>query len=258
MRNLVAGKSATKLPRVGRLKGTAVEAAAIKPMLKQYAEQEPITYVDQFATEGVFKALHRPQVLVLSTHGYFLSEQPVSPRKPLRASESDPRASQALRVVDGQLIENPLLRCGLLLAGCNRSAVATPSPRHSRVKGEGDTAEDGILTGMEISATDLQGTDLVVLSACETAVGAVQAGEGVSGLRQAFELAGAKSVVATLWQIPDKESAELVSHFFENLSNGRQKDEALRNAQLAQIETHRQRFGAAHPFFWAAFTITGE
>ena len=208
------------------LPGTKLEAIAVQPTIKELTSQDAMLYTDKFALEAVFKVIRNPRVLMLSTHGFF--------QDPAQATNS--AAST-----------NPLLSCGLLLAGSNRPPAQLATD-----------AEDGILTGLEIVQTDLRGTELVVLSACETGLGEVRNGEGVAGLRQAFQLAGAKTVVSTLWQIPDRDSALIVTEFFQQLAEGSDRIQALQSAQLKRIEARRARNGAAHPFFWAAWTVTGE
>jgi CHAT domain-containing protein len=220
-----------KLGLAGPLPGTKAEAEFVLPQLETYTANKATVYEGQWALEAIFKVLHRPRVLVLSTHGFFQEEQ----------SKSTAAASAP------QQATNPLLRCGLLLTGCNKPIDT------SQVDGE-----DGILTGLEIVNSDLRGTELVVLSACETGLGEVHNGEGVAGLRQAFQLAGARTVISTLWQVPDKESARLMVQFFTNLAESGDKAKSLRESQLRLIARNRDRSGAAHPFLWAAFTITGE
>lgn len=227
------------LGRVGRLPGTGVEARVVAPKLAEVTAREPTVLIGERATERALKAAARPRVLILATHGFYLPPDPAH-----RAADRDWFASLTLPLLAGDDAVNPLRRSGLLLAGCNR---------------EPDSAtDDGVLTGFDVLGLDLRGCELVVLSACETGLGEVRDGEGVGGLRQAFLAAGAERVMSALWQVPDLESARLMSRCFELQAAGKPVGAALREAQREAVQRRREKNAAAHPFFWAAYTLTGH
>ncbi|MDF0673932.1 MAG: CHAT domain-containing protein [Nitrospira sp.] len=110
------------------------------------------------------------------------------------------------------------------------------------------------LTAAELAQMDLRGTQLVVLSACETAVGDVQNGEGVYGLRRALVLAGAESQVTSLWKVADDATKDLMVDYYHRLLKGEGRSEALRNAQLTMMKSKDR----SHPYSWAAFVPIGD
>lgn len=120
--------------------------------------------------------------------------------------------------------------------------------------GAGAGRENGVLQAWEIFDHLKLNADLVVLSACETALGVEMGGEGLVGLSRAFQYAGARSVLASLWSVADDSTADLMHSFYRHLKVGQSKDVALRNAQMELISSG----AAGHPFHWAAFTVSGD
>jgi CHAT domain-containing protein len=134
---------------------------------------------------------------------------------------------------------NPLLRSGLALAGANRP----------------DRSESGgILSALEAAGLNLWGTKLVTLSACDTGIGEVKNGEGVYGLRRALVLAGAETLVMSLWPVSDYQTRELMRQYYRGLRQGRGRGDALRHVQLDMLREGKRR----HPFYWASFIQSGE
>ena len=232
------GRVARDLPRdrihFGRLPGTRAEGATVAGLLGVAPWQ------DVGALEARLKReCHSPRILHLATHGFFLEDQhrdPNQERRGLGLSVDEGRLS-------GPLPENPLLRAGLALAGANTWLRGGPLP---------EEAEDGLLTAEDVSGLDLLATELVVLSACETGLGEVRTGEGVFGLQRAFMLAGAKTLVMSLWSVPDDATRELMEDFYTRILAGEGRADALRNAQLAL----RQKY--PDPYFWGAFLCQGD
>lgn len=209
------------------LPGTGKEADEVekKMKLKVYRKEQ--------ATETTLKSVHGPRVLHLATHGFFLPDEPPPPPK----EGGDARAAVPTQGPP-PVQENPLLRSGLALAGANKLESG---------------ADDGILTAMEATGLDLWGTKLVVLSACETGVGKVTNGDGVYGLRRALVIAGAESLVMSLWQVDDEATKELMVGYYGRLGANKPRSSALRETQL-EIAA-RKNYG--HPFYWASFVPAG-
>jgi CHAT domain-containing protein/tetratricopeptide (TPR) repeat protein len=168
----------------------------------------------QQATKAALVELNAPRILHIATHGFFLRD-PVNP------------------------VVNPLLRSGLALSGANLHKSSN---------------SDGLFTALEASTLNLWGTKLVTLSACDTGVGEVRNGEGVYGLRRAFFLAGAETLVMSLWPVSDYLTREMMTAYYGGLKQGLGRGEALRQAQLSMLA----RKDRQHPFHWAGFIQAGE
>lgn len=235
------GRHSRDLDRGGlhfqRLGGTRVEGERIAAMLGV----KP--WLESAALEGRLKSCRSPRILHLATHGFFLEDQKRNPNKEFRdlgAIGSDAGGSGRLSAAG---LENPLLRSGLALAGVN-SWLKEGSPPAE--------AEDGLLTAEDVSGMDLLDTDLVVLSACETGLGEIHVGEGVFGLRRAFVLAGARTLVMSLWKVPDQQTQELMEDFYGRILAGGGRADSLRQAQLALQARHPD------PLYWGAFICQGD
>jgi tetratricopeptide (TPR) repeat protein len=247
--------SADRLRPFESLAGTRDEGVAVAAIL----DVAPIMGAD--AVESRLRSVRSPRILHIATHGFFLTDD----RPPRPANVADTitiiqipgygnYAAQVFdkprEIEDGPAVDrltrmgrlhDPLLRSGVALAGSNTWVSG-------RSMSGGD---DGLMTAAEIALLDLTSTDLAVLSACETGLGEVRRGEGIFGLRRAFAIAGAGTLVMSLWKIPDTETRDLMIEFYRRAAAGESFAQALRAAQRHVRET------SPHPLAWAGLLCIG-
>jgi CHAT domain-containing protein len=204
-----------------RVEGAAKEVEVLQKLMPQAK-----VVTQRNATKEVIQKAKAPKILHIATHGFFLSDR-IPPLYAQAALKGNPTA-----------YENPLLRSGLALAGFD--------PKSGNF--------GGALTALEASQLDLRGTELVVLSACQTGVGEVKNGEGVYGLRRAFMLAGAKSLLLSLWDVDDGATYSLMTSYYSRLSQGEGRSQALINTQRTMLKSP----SFSHPHYWAGFFHSGD
>ena len=214
------GRTLTRLP------GTALEVRTVGNQLTS-AGWRVETFVGQDALEESVMSVKGPRLLHVATHGFFEPDQ---------------------KRAGGSSSENTMLRSGLFFAGANRVLSGAPPATN---------LDDGILTAYEATGMNLQGTELVVLSACETGLGESSAGEEVFGLRRALQEAGAQAVMMSMWKVPDSETQQLMTFFYKNWLSGKDKHTALREAQLELRKDIMNRWQEDRAHDWAAFVLVG-
>jgi len=213
-----------------RLEATAKEISGIQALFQVKHVNSTVNH--QFrSTEDKFKAMsgHSPAIIHLATHGFFLPD-PQERREDGLAEDLRNAFTQA---------RDPLLRSGIVLSGANR-VWNGQAPMEGR--------EDGIVTAYEIAQLDLRQTELLVLSACQTALGDIIGSEGVFGLQRSFKLAGVSKMLLSLWKVPDTETAELMNLFYTHYIEGKTARESFTAAQKEM----RRKYNA---FYWAAFVL---
>lgn len=237
----------------GELPAAAREAQEIAGLWRQLrqgaaSDDAPVdTLIGSAATEAAFKrAGAGRRILHLATHGFFL-EPECAPSRAAQGPARPPGAAPGRTRVSSSLARSPLVFSGLALAGANR--------RHRSVGG----IDDGILTAEEVATLDLDGVEWAVLSACDTGLGSIKTGEGVFGLRRAFELAGARTVIMSLWSVEDRASRAWMRALYDGrLRAGLSTADALRQASRTILRERRAKGLGTHPFFWAGFVAAGD
>jgi CHAT domain-containing protein len=217
------------------LPGTRGEAEAIQRMFPR-AE----LLLGPEATKGRLLHLSAPGVLHLATHGFFL-EDAAAPEGTRAVGHFGALGADARAAAPA----DPLLRSGLILAGASAPASGVPDAARP-------LSESTLVTALELAGLNLWGTQLVVLSACDTGRGDVKLGQGVYGLRRAFVAAGAETVVMSLWKVNDETTRVLMESYYRNLLEGQGRGTALRQAMLKLRQTQ------PHPHYWAPFIALGQ
>ena len=223
IKNSVPQKFVGKNMKFKRLKDALIEGNYVANKIKA----KIIT--GDTAVKKNIKLLESPQILHIATHSFFLD---------MKNHKYPSDISSSLN-----FHENPLLFYGLALAGANNWNNIDSLPPE---------AENGLLTALDITGMDLSRTDMVVLSACDTGLGKIQMGEGVFGLRRSLVISGAKTQIISMWKVPDKQTAELMKIFYDELSNRKNIDVALHES-MQKVRTKN-----SNPYYWGAFICQGN
>jgi CHAT domain-containing protein len=249
-RNVRSGCGSFQSMRFPPLPASEREAGEVAGLWKEF--QQETTGPDRSqvlagreANERTFKQLGPgSRVLHLATHGFFLGDACASGLDGMRAvgglaNGGRPEPPAGTR-------ENPLLLSGLALAGANRRIAAQPDE------------EDGILTAEEVSSLNLAGVEWAVLSACDTGLGELKAGEGVLGLRRAFQVAGVRTVIMSLWAVEDRAARQwMLALYRGRLQRRLDTADAVREASLTVLRDRRAKGQSTHPLYWAGFVAAG-
>lgn len=253
----------TRAPDLRSLHFTALPGARqeVKDIAAILGQENVELKLGENATEAVLQWRTPPRILHMATHGFFLKDA-----SPTTAE------SRAASIQSPGLSSSPLLRSGVALAGAN-AALEVPAATPVEADGESQGADvsgeaaagpgglaggGGLLVAEKVLSLSLRGTDMVVLSACSTGLGEVQAGQGVYGLRRAFMQTGTRSLVMSMWDVPDRETRELMGAFYTALGGGMNRAEALRHAAKVQRRIVRRRFGVESVLHWGAFVFLGQ
>jgi CHAT domain-containing protein len=238
--------------QIAELPGTKIEVNSISDIFRKHNEPFEM-YLGEEAVEERIKDdkhfYHPPRILHIATHGFFLEDN----KKTGNLNESDLSRSTFIdSIILNRNNNNPLLQAGIMLAGASHAYSDETLLEEIYAIINKQELEDGILTAYEAMNLNLNETELVVLSACETGLGVVKNGEGVYGLQRAFQTAGANSVIMSLWKVNDDATQKFMRVFYEVWFTTKNKREAFRQAQIAIREEYK------NPKYWGAFVLIGE